>query len=79
MALGRNKIAIGYKLNDMVVYKNGALIASDATCTVPATSALGVTGTFNGAGGAQLAASVNQTLLFKTRLTNAEMAELTTL
>jgi hypothetical protein len=79
MALGRNKIAIGYKLNDMVVYKNGALIASDATCTVPATSALGVTGTFNGAGGAQLAASVNQTLLFKTRLTNAQLAELTTL
>jgi hypothetical protein len=79
MALGRNKIAIGYKLNDMVVYKNGALVASDTSCTVPATSALGVTGIFNGAGGAQLAASVNQALLFKTRLTNAELAELTTL
>ena len=79
MALGRNKIAIGYKLNDMVVYKNGTLLASDTSCTVPATSALGVTGIFNGAGGAQLAASVNQTLLFKTRLTNAELAELTTI
>jgi hypothetical protein len=79
MALGRNKIAIGYKLNDMVIYKNGTLVASDATCTVPATSALGVTGVFNGTAGAQLAASVNQTLLFKTRLTNAQLAELTTL
>jgi hypothetical protein len=79
MALGRNKIAVGYKLNDMVIYKNGTLVASDATCTVPATSALGVTGIFNGTAGAQLAASVNQTLLFKTRLTNAELATLTTL
>jgi len=79
MALGRNKIAVGYKLNDMVIYKNGTLVASDATCTVPATSALGVTGIFNGTAGAQLAASVNQVLLFKTRLTNAEMAELTTI
>jgi hypothetical protein len=79
MALGRNKIAIGYKLNDMVIYKNGTLVASDATCTVPATSALGVTGLFNGAGGAQLAASVNQTLLFTTRLSNAELQSLTAL
>jgi hypothetical protein len=79
MALGRNKIAVGYKLNDMVIYKNGTLVASDATCTVPATSALGVTGIFNGTAGAQLAASVNQALLFKTRLTNAQLAELTTL
>jgi hypothetical protein len=79
MALGRNKIAIGYKLNDMVIYKNGTLVASDATCTVPATSSLGVTGVFNGGAGAQLAASVNQTLLFKTRLTNSQLQELTTL
>jgi hypothetical protein len=78
MSLGNNKIAIGYKLNDMVIYKNGSLIASDATCTVPSTSALGVAGSYTGAG-AQLAASVNQTLLFPTRLTNAQLAELTTI
>ena len=79
MALGQNKIAIAYKLNDMVVYRNGALVASDTSCTIPATSALGLTGTFNGTGGAQLAASVNQAALFQTRLTNAQLVQLTTL
>lgn len=78
MALGRNKIAIGYKLNDMVIYKNGTLVASDTSCTVPATSALGVAGSYVGSV-AQLAASVNQTLLFKTRLSNSELVSLTTL
>jgi hypothetical protein len=78
MTLGRNKIAIAYKLNDMAIYKNGALIASDTSCTVPATSSLGVAGAYAGSG-AQLAASVSQFLLFKTRLTNAQLAELTTL
>ena len=78
MSLGHNKIAIGYKLNDMVIYKNGALIASDATCAVPSTSAFGVAGSYVGSG-AQLAASVNQALLFKTRLSNADLARLTSL
>ena len=79
MALGHNKIAIGYKLNDMVIYKNGTLIASDATCTVPATNGLGICGTFDGTAGAQLSASVNLAVLFPTRLTNAELAQLTTI
>ena len=79
MALGHNKIAIGYKLNDMVIYKNGTLIASDATCTVPATNGLGICGTFDGTSGAQLSASVNLAVLFPTRLTNAELAQLTTI
>lgn len=76
MALGRNKIAIAYKLNDMAIYKNGTLVASDTSCTVPATSSLGIAGSYTGSG-AQLAASVNQTLLFKTRLSNADLAALT--
>ena len=79
MALGHNKIAIGYKLNDMVIYKNGTLIASDATCTVPATNGLGICGIFDGTAGAQLSASVNSAILFPTRLTNAELAQLTTI
>jgi hypothetical protein len=79
MALGHNKIAIGYKLNDMVIYKNGTLIASDATCTVPATNGLGICGIFDGTAGAQLSASVNLAVLFPTRLTNAELASLTTI
>jgi hypothetical protein len=70
MALGRNKIAVAYKTNDFAVYKNGTLIASDTSCTVPATSSLGIAGRYDGVG-AQLAASVNQALLFKTRLLTA--------
>jgi hypothetical protein len=76
MALGRNKIAVAYKTNDFAVYKNGTLIASDTSCTVPATSSLGIAGRYDGVG-AQLAASVNQALLFKTRLSNADLAALT--
>jgi hypothetical protein len=78
MALGRNKIAVAYKTNDFAVYKNGTLIASDTSCTVPATSSLGIAGRYDGVG-AQLAASVNQALLFKTRLSNADLLELTSL
>jgi hypothetical protein len=79
MALGRNKLALAYKLNDCVFYKNGSLIASDATCTIPATNALGICGVFDGTGGAQLSASVNSAILFPTRLTNAELISLTTI
>jgi hypothetical protein len=78
MALGRNKIAVAYKTNDFAFYKNGTLIASDTSCTVPATSSLGIAGSYAGSA-AQLAASVNQALLFPTRLTNAQLAELTTI
>ena len=79
MALGHNKIAIAYKLNDIVIYKNGSLVASDTTCTIPTTSSFGLTGTYNGVGGAQLAASVNASALWKTRLTNTQLAQLTTI
>jgi hypothetical protein len=79
MNLGRNKLALAYKLNDCVFYKNGSLIASDTSATIPATNDLGVCGVYNGSSGAQLSASVNQAVLFKTRLTNAELASLTTI
>jgi len=79
MNLGRNKLALAYKLNDCVFYKNGSLIASDTSATIPATNDLGVCGVYNGTSGAQLSASVNQAILFPTRLTNAELASLTTL
>jgi len=78
MTLGRNKIAVAYKANDFVIYKNGTLVTSDTSCTIPATSSLGVAGSYAGSG-AQLSASVNQALLFTTRLTNAQLASLTSL
>jgi hypothetical protein len=79
MNLGRNKLALAYKLNDCVFYKNGFLIASDTSATIPSTNDLGVCGVYNGTSGAQLSASVNQAILFPTRLTNSELASLTTI
>ena len=79
MNLGANKIALAYKLNDCVIYKNGALIASDNVATIPTLNDLGIFGVFNGGGGANLAASLKSAQLYKTRLTNTELASLTTL
>ena len=74
--LGRNKMAFAYKTNDFVFYLNGSLVGSDVSGTVPATSLLRIGGK---AGSASLGDGVNNAMLFKTRLTNAELAALTTL
>ena len=79
MNLGANKLALAYKLNDCVVYKNGSLIATDTVATIPTLNDLGIFGVFNGGGGANLAASLKSAQLYKTRLTNTELASLTTL
>jgi len=72
---GKYKIAVAYKLNDYAFYINGVQIAVDNSATVPATSQINVGGFIT----AGLEQSVNQALVFKTRLTNAQLAELTTL
>jgi hypothetical protein len=73
---GTHKVAFAYKANDFILYIDGVLAAADTS---------GVIGTLNEFGlqyynstyfGQQ---KVNQALLFKTRLTNAKLAELTTL
>jgi hypothetical protein len=79
MNLGRNKLAIGYKNNDCVFYKNGTLIASDSSATIPTTNDLGICNVYNGGAGATLSASVNSAMLWKTRLDNATLATLTTI
>ena len=66
---GRFKIAIAYKNNDFVFYANGSLIGSATSGTVPTCNEL-----FNGE-----EYSINQFYLSKTRLTNAELASLTTI
>jgi hypothetical protein len=71
---GNFKIAFAYKANDFVAYVNGVQVHSDTSGTVPACSQLGLN-TYNNAA----AWNYNQALLFKTRLTNAQLAELTTL
>jgi len=70
------KIAFAYKANDFAVYVNGTQIYTALSGAVPALSAVNF-GQFVG----PLDAIVNQkqALLFKTRLSNAELATLTTI
>jgi hypothetical protein len=73
----RYKIALAYKQNDFAFYINGIQIGTDTSGTVPTVSEFN----FN----YQLIDSLmgvrnyNQVALFPTRLTNAELASLTTI
>jgi hypothetical protein len=80
MPLTRNKVAVAYKLNDLVLYLNGLQIASFAVTADFSTYnltqfAFGLAVT----NAQQFQARTNQALVFKTRLTNNELATLTTL
>ena len=68
------KYAIAYKLNDVKVYVNGVEYGSDTSATIPSCSQLYV-GSENGNSPSYF--NWNQVLLFPTRLTNAQLAELT--
>jgi hypothetical protein len=70
------KCALAYKENDIAFYVNGTQIGTDNSASIPATSKLAFSR------GDLLFAhegNINQAILFPTRLTNAELAELTTL
>jgi len=75
---GRHKIALAYKLNDYALYIDGALIATDNSATVPTMNKLNIGG-FNYASGDEYSDGINSVQLYKTRLTNAELASLTTI
>lgn len=76
--LGRKKIALGYKLNDFVLYVDGVQISTDTSGTIPTTSLIAL-GHLNISSGYELGDSINSTALWKTRLDNATLAQLTTL
>ena len=76
-AVGRKKIAFAYKANDFVGYMNGIQIGTDTSGSVGAMDSLTV-GAYKTTG-YSTTGGVNQALLFKTRLTNAQLAELTTI
>jgi hypothetical protein len=73
LTTGNHKFALSYKLNDYVFYVDGVQVGSDTSATVPATSVLNLYDVV----GANMAYS--QVALFTTRLTNAELASLTSL
>jgi hypothetical protein len=73
----RYKLALTYKANDFAFYVNGTQVATDNSGTVPATSEFNFQ--YNTATNNLTARTYNQALLFPTRLTNADLATLTTL
>jgi hypothetical protein len=76
LTASRHKVAFGYKANDFVLYVDGALVGIDISGTVGAQDSFGFQYSTNQFIGQQYIA---QALLFKTRLTNAQLAELTAL
>jgi hypothetical protein len=73
LTAGTHKFAFAYKLNDYVFYVDGVQQGTDTSSGVPAMSKFDLFDAI----GATL--NYNQALLFKTRLTNAQLAELTAL
>jgi hypothetical protein len=75
ITLGQNvKIAAAYKANDFVLYVNGIQVGTDSSGSVPATSVLRYA---NPTGTNPYIGKIAQTLLFKTRLSNSDLAALT--
>jgi hypothetical protein len=73
------KVACGYKSNDFVLYVNGVQIGTDTSGSISASLAFIDFGTYNLAASTfQYNGKIGETILFPTRLTNAELASLTT-
>lgn len=75
-AIGRKKIAFAYKANDFVGYMNGVQVGTDTSGIVGTMDTIYV-GTYQSP--TYATGNMNQTLLFKTRLSNADLAALTTI
>jgi hypothetical protein len=75
---GRFKMAISYKSGDSAFYVNGTLVGTNAG-SIAFSAALSDINLTNNQYAGLNSKNINQALLFKTRLTNAEMAEITTL
>ncbi len=73
----RAKIAFAYADNDYNVYVNGLSYLSGTSFSVPNCNQINIGERYNNT--TQLGGKVSQTLLFPTRLTNAELAALTTI
>ena len=75
--LGSHKVALAYKNNDYVCYLDGVQVFTDTSASVPTCSNL-----FLGqyiSGSTQLGGGIKAAALWKTRLTNTQLAQLTTI
>jgi hypothetical protein len=78
--IGRHKIALAYKSNDFTLFVDGVQKFTDTSASVPTCNRLNIGSLENFfTSTEQLGGSVGETILFPTRLTNAELASLTTL
>ena len=75
-AVGNHKIALAYAANDIAFYVDGVQIALDTSATIPAVGNFYL-GTHEAGFTERLNGSANQAILFKTRLDNDELADLT--
>jgi hypothetical protein len=73
----RYKMAVAYKANDFAFYVNGSQISIDASGSVPSCSEFNFN--YNTTAANIATNKYNQAALFKTRLTNSELASLTTI
>lgn len=76
LSVGRHKMAIGYKANDVVFYIDGVLKTTDTSATIPTTARVDVGSLANAT---IEKTQTNLTALWKTRLTNTQLAQLTTI
>ena len=74
---GIYKIAVAYALNDYALYVNGEQIGTDATALVPACSSIFLGTLETGSGLSSLNDRIRAAALYTTRLSNAELAALT--
>ncbi len=70
-----NKIAIKYKLNDYALWINGVEVATDSS----ATTFIGLNTLTSSSGGSSFFGKVKQLQIFKTALSDSELATLTTI
>ena len=75
----RLKIAVRYKENDFAMYVNGVQIGTDTSATLAGSFADFFVGGNSVAASGQIGSGINQFLIFQTGLTNAQLAELSTL
>jgi hypothetical protein len=74
-----SKIAVAYANNDYAVYLNGTQVHTDTTASVPTCSNIYVGQRENGSGTFSMGGSVKTAVLWKERLTNDQLAQLTTI
>lgn len=76
--IGRKKIALAYKQNDCSLYMNGTQIGTNTSATIPSMNRIFI-GNFYATNFYNINSGINASALWKTRLSNTQLAQLTTI